>query len=233
MSGIVIIGGAAEARDLAAALPDACVRLTAHERVAQSWTNPLSHGPVTADWLRATGARAVIEAAHPCDAATAFAAARAAAQLGLPRLQLLRPPWQPGPRDRWTALPRPEAAGHVIPASARVLITLGRAELSALRPLRATALVRRIGPAPTGFPLRRGRYLRSQGPFTVAHEIALLRRNRIDWLLLRNAGGPGGWPKLAAARHLGLPVAMVDRPRRPGGPRVQTIEEALAWLPRL
>lgn len=90
--------------------------------------------------------------------------------------------------------------------------------------------MRRIGGGHAALPLWRGRYLHGHGPFAEADEIRVMRKERIDWLLVHNAGGSGGWPKLAAARRLGLPVAMLDRPRRPDGPRVTTVEEALLWL---
>jgi precorrin-6A/cobalt-precorrin-6A reductase len=38
--------------------------------------------------------------------------------------------------------------------------------------------------------------------------------------------------KLTAARHLGLPVVMIDRPPAPAGPAVATAREAAAWLNR-
>ncbi|MFC0161504.1 precorrin-6A/cobalt-precorrin-6A reductase, partial [Mameliella alba] len=104
MTGIVIIGGAAEAHELARALPGAHVRLPTRERVARRWPGPVSLGPVTADWLRDSGARVVVEAGHPCDVETAFAVARAARAAGLPLLQLVRPEWRPTRRDRWVAL---------------------------------------------------------------------------------------------------------------------------------
>ncbi|KHQ52157.1 MULTISPECIES: precorrin-6A/cobalt-precorrin-6A reductase [Mameliella] len=230
MTGIVIIGGAAEAHELARALPGAHVRLPTRERVARRWPGPVSLGPVTADWLRDSGARVVVEAGHPCDVETAFAVARAARAAGLPLLQLVRPEWRPTRRDRWVALRDVRAAAEVIPARARVLVATGRAALPGLRALRAHVLMRRIGGGQAPFPLRRGRYLPADGPFSVAEEIRLLRRERIDWLMVHNAGGPGGWPKLEAARRLHLPVAMIARPRRPGGPRVASVKEALAWL---
>ncbi|WGW03225.1 precorrin-6A/cobalt-precorrin-6A reductase [Tropicibacter oceani] len=232
MTEVVIIGGSAEALGLARALPGAQVRLPVRERVAMDWPVAPERGPVTADWLAGQGARIVIEAAHPCDDTTAFAVARACDAAGIVRLQLVRPEWRAGPRDRWVALRRPQDAARVIPKGARVLITTGRDILPAFRALGADCLVRRIGHARLAFPLQRGRFLYGAGPFTVAHETALLRKERIDWLLVRNAGGTGGWPKLEAARRLGLPVAMIDRPRRPGGPRVETVKEALEWLKR-
>jgi len=54
-------------------------------------------------------------------------------------------------------------------------------------------------------------------------------RLKIDWLVLRNAGGERSMAKLIAARHLGLPVAMIDRPAAVS-PSVETVDQALEWL---
>ncbi|PIL19315.1 hypothetical protein P775_14300, partial [Puniceibacterium antarcticum] len=145
-------------------------------------------------------------------------------------LQLVRPAWRATARDHWVPVRDGRDVARVVPPSARLLVTLGRAELPGLKAFRGEVLARVIGTEFGAFPLRRGRFVPGTGPFSVVEEIALLRRLRIDGLVLRNAGGPGGWPKLAAARQLGLPVMMVARPRRPGGARVETVKEALAWL---
>lgn len=228
---VAIIGGSAESWHLSRVLPEAILWLPGGERVRRTWAQVPNIGPVTSESLRSARVSAVIEAAHPCDDALAIAVARAAKLIGLPHLQLVRPEWRPARVDQWHALRSPaEARG--LPQDARVLVTLGRDAIWGLKGWRGTALVRRIGPANGVFPLHRGRFLCADGPFTVADEIRLMRKERIDWLLMRNAGGTGGWPKLAAARALGLPVAMVARPKRPLGPTVRTIREALAWLDR-
>jgi precorrin-6A/cobalt-precorrin-6A reductase len=111
------------------------------------------------------------------------------------------------------------------------LVTLGRPALHELRPLRhAYLFVRQLTEHRDPFPLRHGRYLHGTAPFTIAQEIALMRRFRIDAVLTRNAGGPGGWPKIAAARALGLPVYMVARPRITDGPEVGSVAAAMHWL---
>ncbi|WP_136441280.1 precorrin-6A/cobalt-precorrin-6A reductase [Pacificoceanicola onchidii] len=231
MRRITIIGGAAEARDLARALPGARVLLPVPERTPGPWPRPVEAGPLPDGWL--DGTDTVVEAAHPCDDKTAFAVARACRAAGVHHVQLVRPPWRATARDTWVSLKAPQDAALVIPPSAHVLVTTGRALLPGLRRVRATCLVRHIGAHPGGYPpLPRARYLCGEGPFSLAHEIALMRRERIDWLLLRNAGGRGSWPKLEAARHLRLPVAMLDRPRRPDGPRVTSVEEAVRWIQR-
>ncbi len=231
MHGVLIIGGSAEAWALSAALPQAQVLLAAEERVARDWQGRrVDKGVCDVATFRRLGAQIVIEAAHPCDARTARAAAQSARALGLPHLQLVRPVWRPGRRDRWVMLRTPSQAAPVIPPGARVLITTGRAVLGELSALRAMALVRRTGPESAPLPFRRGRWLSAAGPFRLEDEIRLMRKERVDWVLTRNAGGSGGWPKLGAARRLGLPVAMIARPARPGGPQVASVREALQWL---
>ncbi|APZ54345.1 precorrin-6A/cobalt-precorrin-6A reductase [Salipiger abyssi] len=229
---VLIVGGSAEARALAMRLPGCAVRLSAPERLPRAWPVPVSHGPVTRDWLAAQGVGAVIEAAHPCDDDTAFATARACAALGLPHLQLVRPEWRPGRGDRWVMLRHAGEAAACVPRGATVLASLGRGRLAGLRNLDGFVYARTLSPAMGGFPLRRGRFLPGRGPFTPRGEAALIRRLGIGWLIPHNAGGAGGWPKLAAARALGLPVAMLARPRRPDGARVETVREAMDWAGR-
>ncbi|MBI2360035.1 MAG: precorrin-6A/cobalt-precorrin-6A reductase, partial [Deltaproteobacteria bacterium] len=47
----------------------------------------------------------------------------------------------------------------------------------------------------------------------------------------KNSGGDDA--KLAAARRLGIPMVLVERPALPDGERAGTVEEAVAWLRRL
>ncbi len=230
MDGIVIIGGSVEAYRLARQVPGAAVVLSAPERVSRPWPGPVQVGLVSAGDLRRMGARLVIEAGHPCDADTAWAVARAAREAGVPHLQLVRPCWRAGRRDLWVPLRHIRQAAAVVPAGARLLVTTGREALPGLKAVQAHVLMRRIGDEHAPFPLKRGRFLHAHGPFTAEQEMQVLRKERIDWLLVHNAGGTGGWPKLEAARRLQMPVAMLDRPRRPGGPRVETVTEALRWL---
>ena len=66
--------------------------------------------------------------------------------------------------------------------------------------------------------------------FTVEGDLALLRRHRIDLILSKNSGGTGAMAKIIAARHLGLPVIMIQRPAIPQRPQVETIAEVIDWL---
>ena len=70
-----------------------------------------------------------------------------------------------------------------------------------------------------------------RGPFGVADEEALLSAHRIDVLVAKNSGGDDA--KLVAARRLGIPAVLVERPALPDGERVGTVDEAIEWLRRL
>jgi precorrin-6A/cobalt-precorrin-6A reductase len=148
-------------------------------------------------------------------------------------LQVQRKGWHAGRKDRWAFLRHEAEAAQVIEPGARVLTTLGRGGLPKLAALNAHVLARRLRPGGGNFPLKYGRFIDASGPFRRAQEQRFLRKERIDWLLLRNAGGPGGRPKLDAARDLGLRVAMVARSPWPVGARARTIQEALTWLKRI
>ena len=51
-------------------------------------------------------------------------------------------------------------------------------------------------------------------------------------VLAKNAGGNATVSKIEAARALGLPVMMVQRPFIPPRPTVATAEDAMTWLAR-
>lgn len=122
------------------------------------------------------------------------------------------------------------AAHKVTSCGRRVLLTVGHQELEAFSALADVwFLVRTIEP-PATQPLPRAQWLCGRGPFRLADELDLLRQHQIDVLVTKASGGDATYPKLAAARALGLPVIMLRRPPPPPGPVVDTVTAALAWL---
>ncbi len=78
------------------------------------------------------------------------------------------------------------------------------------------------------------RLVLGRGPFSPAQETALLREHGIEVVVSKNSGGSGTYAKIEAARALGLPVVMVERPALPEGEIVESVAAALAWIePRL
>jgi precorrin-6A/cobalt-precorrin-6A reductase len=112
----------------------------------------------------------------------------------------------------------------------RVLLTVGRTGLGAFAADSGRWFLIRSVQAP-GPPLpRRAQLIQARGPFTVAGELALMRGHAIDVVVTKDSGGELTSAKLAAARDLGLPVVMVDRPAVPETESVATVAGALAWL---
>ena len=70
----------------------------------------------------------------------------------------------------------------------------------------------------------------ARGPFDVAGDLALLKDRRIAVIVAKNAGGAGAEAKLTAARELGLPVVLIDRPLVPERRIARTVDEVMGWL---
>ena len=235
---IALLAGTAEARAVAALLAaegvDALASLSGATREPAALPIPARSGGFGgeapfADWLRDEGIGAILDATHPFATAMAHRAVRVARRLGLPHRRLLRPGWTERPGDRWTRIGREEEAAAVIPPGATVFLATGPGTVGRFAGLDASLVCRRIDPPEEPFPLA-GRWLVGRPPFTVEGEVALLTDLRVDWIVARDAGGAGSRPKLDAARALGLPVALIDRPPQPPGPHATSPEEAMAWI---
>lgn len=222
---VVIQGGTAEAKRLADMLPHA-----QFIRAIDTRGGPENAGALTAEALRQTGASLLVDACHPFDIASHYRAVRAADSVGISYVRLLRPAWTQSPRDHWVQIDRACSLRYVVQNRARLFAATGREELNAFKPLYAHVFWRSVGDERVTLPLRNSHVLPAEGPFTVEGEMALFRKLRIDWLVVRNAGGQGAWPKIEAARRLGLQVAMIDRPKPLKGPVLGSVNEVMEWI---
>jgi precorrin-6A/cobalt-precorrin-6A reductase len=143
-----------------------------------------------------------------------------------------RPPWTSGQGDRWTRVADIAAAVTALPqAPGRVFLAIGRQNLEAFaaRP-EHFYLLRIVDPPRAPLPLPRTEVLIARGPFTEAGDRALLETHGIDLIVAKNAGGEGARAKLDAARALGLPVILIDRPKLPARFVAGSVAEVLDWL---
>ncbi|MFD3518886.1 cobalt-precorrin-6A reductase [Streptomyces sp. NPDC058653] len=251
MSGprVLILGGTGEGRRLADALaavaPDAHVTTSLAGRVANPATPAAGDvrvggfgGPgALAAWLRTHRIDVLVDATHPFAATISAHAAQAAADSGTRLLALRRPGWPADPRDRRHPARSLAHAAAMLPAlggsGSRVFLTTGRQGLAAFAGPELDGmhfLVRTV--EPPGPPLPRSTHvLLDRGPYTLEGETALLVEHRVDILVTKDSGGPATAAKLTAARELGLPVVMVERPPVPEGvPEVPDVPAALALL---
>ncbi|MFD1538435.1 cobalt-precorrin-6A reductase [Nonomuraea guangzhouensis] len=241
MRRVLILGGTAEARALAAELvADPGVRVVSS--LAGRVTNPrLPVGEVReggfggpeglAAWLVAEGVDAVVDATHPFAARMTASAAVASASTGVPLLVLRRPGWQEGPGDAWQRVGSLGDAADLLTEPARVFLTTGRRSLPVFSGLAGVwLLARSVDPPESPVPAN-VHVLLDRGPYTVDGELALIREHRLDVLVTKDSGGQLTTAKLTAARRLGLPVIMVNRPPLPVGVRlVDTVAAAVEWV---
>jgi precorrin-6A/cobalt-precorrin-6A reductase len=159
-------------------------------------------------------------------------AAEAAATARTPRLRVERPAWEPVPGDRWVRVGDLADAAAAVRAGRhrRVLLTTGRTELAPFAACPGVWFVVRSIEPPDPLPLPDAEVVLDRGPFTVEGERALMNGHRIDAVVTKNSGGAATAAKLTAARDLGLPVIVVERPPSPPGPLAPSVDEALAWI---
>ncbi|MEL6168746.1 MAG: cobalt-precorrin-6A reductase [Pseudomonadota bacterium] len=185
-----------------------------------------------AAFLRTERISHVVDATHPFAATIKANAVRAAASAGAWHLALLRPPWRAGTGDRWTRVPDLAAAPAALPEDpCTVFLGIGRQGVEAFadRPAHRY-LLRFVDPPDRPLCLPNHRLLIGRPPFSEADETALFRREKVSVIVAKDAGGSGGMAKLGAARALGLPVLLIDRPPPPDAKTVPRVEDALAWL---
>lgn len=238
MSRVLILGGTGDARRLATLL------VGAHDVVsslAGRVRSPLlppgevrigGFGGVDGLVAYLPGFDAVIDATHPFAARMTANAVEACERAGVPLAVLRRPGWDEVPGDRWLRVPSPAAAAEALPPGRRVFLTTGVRDLDAFAACDQWFLIRCVDPPSVPLPPRSS-VLLARGPFHYADELALLRGHAIDVVVTKDSGGSATYPKLAAARTLGLPVLVITRPPTPPSAYlVGTPEAAADWLER-
>ncbi len=239
---ILILGGTAEAAELARALSgDAGVAtitsLAGRTRAPAAVPGAVRVGgfggaQALAGYLRSEKIDLVVDATHPFAARISRNAAEACETAGVPRLLPARPPWRAQAGDTWLSATDAEAAAAALPAlGRRAFLAIGRQELAAFAGLAELwFLVRLVEEPEAPPPLANYHLVLGRGPFAVAQERELLREHRIEVVVSKNSGGAGAAAKIVAARELELPVVMIERPTAPESETAESVEAARAWI---
>jgi precorrin-6A/cobalt-precorrin-6A reductase len=238
----LLLGGTGEARRLAAELDRRGIAFVSS--LAGRVSNPaLPVGEVRvggfgaadglAAYLRDEAITHLLDATHPFAATITANAAKASAQVGVPLIALRRPGWTQRPDDDWTRVADVAAAAAAVATSGpgTVFLTTGRRDLDAFAgDGQHHYLVRTVDPPASAMPPR-VTLLLDRGPYTLDGERALMTANGITVLVTKDSGGTMTSAKLDAARELGRPVVMVNRPPLPPGVTpFATVDEVLAQL---
>lgn len=185
-----------------------------------------------AAYLREHGVTHLVDATHPFAATMSRHAVEAARQARVPIVALTRPGWEPVAGDRWTCVKDIEGAVAALDGEARrVMLALGRMHVDAFAACPQHHYLLRFVDTPDQLPaLPHHTLVVDRGPFCAEGDSALMQRHAIDLVVCKNAGGTGAEAKLIAARQLGLPVVMIDRPAVPARTELHSLEEVLHWL---
>ncbi len=185
-----------------------------------------------ARYLRETRVTHVIDATHPFAVQMSRNAVEASAATGVPLIALTRPEWQAQIGDRWHRVP--DIAGAVAALDrprAHVLLAVGRMHLTEFAPNpQHHYLLRLVDPPKDPLPFPEADVIVDRGPFDEKSDRALMERHGIELVVSKNSGGTGAYAKIAAARSLGLPVVMIDRPTPPRRAEVHDMEAVFDWI---
>jgi precorrin-6A/cobalt-precorrin-6A reductase len=239
---VLVLGGTSEATALAALLAatpgvEAIMSFAGRTRAPAS-PIPLRSGGFggaegLARFLEAERIDALVDATHPFAAQISRNAEIAAAKINIPLVILSRPAWPREPEDRWIEVPDMAGAAAAIGRqSRRVFLAIGRLQLEAFEAApQHFYLIRTIEPIAPNLPHHR--IIATRGPFDVDAEERLLREEKIELIVAKNSGAAAVLGKIIAARRLGLPVIMVERPSAEAsgvGARAAHPAEALALI---
>ncbi|MBB4610272.1 cobalt-precorrin-6A reductase [Sphingomonas yabuuchiae] len=240
MRHILLLGGTTEASALATALAArgerAVLSYAGRTEAPRAQAIPTRIGGFggiegLADHMRREGVTHLVDATHPFAARISANAIAAAELAGVPLLALTRSKWVETPGDRWTHVADTEqAVGALGSDPARVFLALGRQTIGDFASAAQHFYLLRFVDAAAPPALPRHHLVVDRGPFTLAGELALLGEHRIQVVVAKNAGGTGARAKLDAAREIGLPVVMIDRPFIPPRPQVDSVAAVLDWL---
>jgi len=240
---VLLLGGTTEARRLAEAIAgrtDVAATLSLAGRTQRPLVAglPTRHGGfggvagLTA-YLRDEAIEAVVDATHPFAAQMSQHAVAACRDAGVALARLERAPWTPGPADRWIRVADLAGAATALAnCGEHVLLTVGSHSLAPFEGVTGkTWLVRSIDAPDPPPAFARWTLVQSRGPFEVADEIELMRAHAIEVVVSKNSGAAATRAKIDAARALGLPVVMVERPAvAVPDAHFHTVDAALAWL---
>ena len=223
MANVMLLGGARETGLAAAALQDAghCVRVYWARNMADPGLPACATLRAGLGW-----ADGLVDTTHVFDRDT-----RSVARLLAPDMRACRhgrPLWQATAGDRWAQVPDLPHALAALTSGARVFAATGRDSAEVLAHHDGPVFLRQLH-RHDDTPPANCTFVFGAGPFDEGEEARLLTDLRIDVVLARNIGGAGSYPKVAAARALGLPVILLEPAAWEFGPPLTDVRAVVTW----
>ena len=236
---ILILGGTAEARELANRLVtmghDVTTSLAGRTQDPILPEGDLRMGkfggiPGLSAYLRAARMDRIVDATHPYAGLISINAVAASQQTGIPLVRYMRPAWEQRMGADWTTVETMAEATAALPPNADVLLTTGHSGLEQFLERDDCQFVVRLIEAPVMDMPRHATLLQRRPPYRLEDEVALMEREGVTHLITKNSGGGQTAAKLEAAQRLGVRVIMIARPVYGPALEVDTIDDAIAAL---
>jgi len=239
---ILLLGGTAEARELAVLLQESGVRFVsslagrvARPRLPVGAVQIGGFGGVSGleAYLLEQRVDAVVDATHPFAEGMTRNAIAACSTLGLPMLRLERPGWaEPEGADWHWVDDHDAAASTAAELGERPFLTVGRQSLGRfVEPLADHQALVRVVDAPEAPVPATWTILLSRGPYPVESERALFAEHEVDVVVTKDSGGTYTQAKLQVAAEAGAAVVIVRRSAPVAGfPVVDSAVAAAVWV---
>jgi precorrin-6A/cobalt-precorrin-6A reductase len=174
----------------------------------------------------------VIDATHPFAARMSANALAAAHATRTPLVVFTRPPWTRQEGDRWIEVATMDEAVEALGTERKtVFLTQGRLQLAAFACAPQHRYVVRTIDRPARIDaLPECQLILARGPFALDDELKLMRGERVEMLVTKNSGGSATYPKIEAARRLGVDVVMVRRPKLPEAQTLDDLDAVMTWV---
>lgn len=233
---ILILGGTAEARALAARLVAlghaVTTSLAGRTRDPALPAGDLRVGkfggvPGLVGYLNALHFDRLVDATHPYAGLISVNAVTASRKTGIPLVRYMRPAWVEPPDAQWREVATIEAAADALPTGATALITTGHEGLGTILSRDDCHLLVRLIEPPAGPLPSHARLLLSRPPYRLDDERALFAREAVTHLVTKNSGGDATSAKLEAARLAGAEIVMLARPAYGPATEAGTLDEAI------
>jgi precorrin-6A/cobalt-precorrin-6A reductase len=173
----------------------------------------------------------VVDATHGFEAKATAAGFAAANEMDVPFVTLTRPGWSITEHSRWRAAADMSAATAMVDGK-RVFAATGWDSLVHAARFRGDRLfLRQKTRHQRKVPYPFVELVFGDAPYSIAGEVDLFNRLRVDTIVCRNLGGDASRPKLEAAKILDLEVILIDRPTVPAGAcMVENLQGVLDWI---
>jgi precorrin-6A/cobalt-precorrin-6A reductase len=176
---------------------------------------------------------AVVDATHPFASRMSANAVAACRATDTPLVVFTRLPWAREPGDRWVEVATMDNAVTALGTERRtVFLTQGRLQLAAAfaRAPQHRYIVRAIDSPAEIDTLPDCKLILARGPFSLADELALMQRERIEALVTKNSGGRATYAKIEAARALQIEVVIMRPPPAPEAETLHNLDAVMSWI---